>query len=46
MFAKLIERILPRWKYRNTDTGRFISKAAYDLLPENRRAKSLGWGRP
>lgn len=28
-----------RTAYRNTDTGRFISKATYDRLPEKQRAK-------
>lgn len=39
--ARLGRRIASRWRtaFRNTDTGRFISRADYDALPEEDRAK-------
>jgi len=40
MIPQFIRRVLKwRYKYRNENTGRYISKSDYDALPERDRMK-------
>lgn len=41
MIPQGIRRFLKwRYRYRNEDTGQFITKAEYDALPEDQRART------